>query len=448
MTSFAYAKIDGQFEDSTEVQFISINSDEAVARGGHAVNRRSCTCEFFTTMNLICKHIFKFLEIQEFELYDPSLCSKRWTKMYYEQSHPALDDVENVDSPNSTSFTRIRCPEEKDKYRKTATVTKEINNLAASMSKDRYSYFLEKITALRNEMFNQPNDTTEEQIATRSSRITVSADVHNVPSSKNSLRPRIQHLSNTHSIHTRPSNDLDEIVQADAENENDRGDTENEIVRADAENDIVRADAENEVVESDGLSEVVVADAPCEGYEVEDSPTLLPESQKLTMKLPNKIKQIGRPKGSGLTVIGTKRKAINLVNINSKKRKVEKGSGSKINVVAVAGVNSDKSKKKNTGKGDGGSTDTATVADVPAKSKKNKAEKGDGTRLMADVPAKATTKFVDLNSKEQGKLIVKWLTNFSVEELQLKKVINFGSGSLTNKLILKLLSFFRLKCGK
>ncbi len=84
LTSFIFDKVECQFEDAAKVQFISINSDEGIARGGHIVMRRSCTCEFFSTMNLICKHIFKFLDIRELELYDPTLCSKRWTKKYYE----------------------------------------------------------------------------------------------------------------------------------------------------------------------------------------------------------------------------------------------------------------------------------------------------------------------------------------------------------------------------
>ena len=40
------------------------------------------------------------------------------------------------------------------------------------------------------------------------------------------------------------------------------------------------------------------------------------------------------------------------------------------------------------------------------------------------VPGKTIKKFIELSSNEQGKLIVQWLNNLSVENLQLKKVTN------------------------
>lgn len=55
------------------------------------------------------------------------------------------------------------------------------------------------------------DDPIKERNATPSSRITVSADVHDVPGRKNSAQPRAQTVTNTNGW---PSNDLDEIIEA------------------------------------------------------------------------------------------------------------------------------------------------------------------------------------------------------------------------------------------
>lgn len=339
------------------------------------------------------------MEVREFELYDPTLCSKRWTKIYYEESHPALQHVEKIDSPNSTSFTRIRCPDEKDKYKKAATVTKEINNLACTMSESKHKFYLEKLTALRNEMLGGPEDYTEDNLedyledqredhpeddrnetrnAPCGSRMMVLADVHVGRGSENSAQLPTQSAAETRSVQNYAMVDLDEITVAST----------------------------NELVE-----------APNEIVEVGESSCFKDSTQSFPIKLPNKIVQIGRPKGSGLTVIGTQRKVKNVVNIKSKQIKITKD-------VPVADV--PKSKKRRVGH-DGDDTVAVAVADVPVESKKRRLEKGVATATIK--------KFIDLSSKEQGSLIVKWLTNYSAEELQMKKVIKSVLEIIERKLI-------------
>lgn len=85
-------------------------------------------------------------------LFAPELCATRWTKHYYNASHPALQMNENIPPATPMYIRKIRAPEEKDKYKTAASLTKDINSLVSTMVTGEYTYFLEKINDLRKEI--------------------------------------------------------------------------------------------------------------------------------------------------------------------------------------------------------------------------------------------------------------------------------------------------------
>lgn len=226
---------------------------------GYTVSKDSCSCMFFKTMNLPCKHIFKVLAMTGCEMFVPSLCSIRWTKNYYYKSHPALSAYEQIPAPKPLSIRQIRIPEEIEKYKKTAVVSKELNNLASAMSNSQYNYFMDKMYALKNEMIH-PNI----HVASINNNSVELPSNHDTSTNNDAIPdplcvPSLSHIrSSSHS-----DNSVNEKISQIAQQLNQSGQSDNAT---------------------------------------KDRALLA------TVQLPTKIVSIGRPKGSGLTVIGTKRK--------------------------------------------------------------------------------------------------------------------------------------------
>lgn len=103
------------------------------------------------TMQLPCKHVMKVLEMQNANLYAPMLCSKRWTKQYFNQSHPVLSAHDKIPQPPVYVHT-VKVPSEIDKYKQISKVSKEICNLGAGMSTGEFQYYMEKMNHLKNAM--------------------------------------------------------------------------------------------------------------------------------------------------------------------------------------------------------------------------------------------------------------------------------------------------------
>ncbi len=131
-------------------------------QAGYIVTKESCSCIFYSAMRVPCRHIFKLLQAEECDLFVPSLCLERWTKRYYNQSHPALSAGDQIVLPRPIHVQWIRVPDEISKYRKAANITKQINNLAASMSTSQYDYYMTKLNNLHHDMTNPDESVLEE----------------------------------------------------------------------------------------------------------------------------------------------------------------------------------------------------------------------------------------------------------------------------------------------
>lgn len=96
-------------------------------------------------MDLPCKHLMHFCQRNDVDSFLPHLCAKRWSKNYYNASHPGLQLKENVLSTAPIYIQAVRTPLEKDKYKKSANVTKEINLFMSTMPPDKFAYFKDAI---------------------------------------------------------------------------------------------------------------------------------------------------------------------------------------------------------------------------------------------------------------------------------------------------------------
>lgn len=152
-----------EYEKASLVQFLSITEDAAVTYSnggtGHIVSNTSCSCMYFTAMSIPCRHIFQFLLSNQLDAFVPDICATRWKLDYYYNAHPAINESSHVPPPQPASFVKLRIPSEIQKYKQTATVTRDINNLMSNMSNAQFNYFYGKLVDLKAETLagNQDN---------------------------------------------------------------------------------------------------------------------------------------------------------------------------------------------------------------------------------------------------------------------------------------------------
>lgn len=213
LTPFAFKKLQLQHELSDVIEFIVMRDDSAVTEksngNGHSVSDQHCTCLYFSSMQMPCRHLFQFWKTKKINLFQPFLCAKRWTKSYYYTSHPAINSMQPLPPHQPIHVTRVRVPAEIEKYKKSATATKEINNLVSNMSNSQFDYFMGKINEIRSEMISESSvvQPTNRQAET-SQDIVQQNQVENLAQKKYSVRPcnqRQQFLSQIANIPTEPT---------------------------------------------------------------------------------------------------------------------------------------------------------------------------------------------------------------------------------------------------
>lgn len=244
---------------------------------------------FATSMKLPCRHVFQLLQSTNDDLFVPALCDVRWTKQYYYKSHPALSAYEQIPHPQPVSVSRTRVPAEIEKYKKASTITKEMTNFAASMSTDQFDYYLIKMQSLNDEMKNPA--TTE---------------LHNHPL----LHDSVTNQSPANNVHNIVPNNakVNAIVPLDIGNVTattyapNRGQNVLKHIAATATSTYIPN--RNENILNSAASTSTVPSLTVSGTQ---GITIARTDRELlaNAKLPSKIVSIGRPKGSGQTIIGT-----------------------------------------------------------------------------------------------------------------------------------------------
>ena len=67
------------------------------SRGVEKVSRNSCTCLFFSTMRLPCRHIIAVRQAAGENMYDESLCDIRWTNDFFKNNERIFSKSFTVD---------------------------------------------------------------------------------------------------------------------------------------------------------------------------------------------------------------------------------------------------------------------------------------------------------------------------------------------------------------
>lgn len=155
LTSYVFDKLSDEYKKSEKVPFASLNDGVALTKYGQFqeifTKEDCCTCGFFKTMHLPCRHIFQFRKSSNLDLFEPSLCAMRWSKQYYYEWHPALNCV-TLSNRIANKCTVVRVPEEIEKYKSAAKLTTDINGDLSSLSPAQYNVYMDKLKNLRSEI--------------------------------------------------------------------------------------------------------------------------------------------------------------------------------------------------------------------------------------------------------------------------------------------------------
>lgn len=93
------------------------------------------------------------------EMFSPEICAPRWRAQYYNASHPALQMNTPIPATVPIYIQKVRVPEEKDRYKAAASVTKEINTLVSHMATGEYTFFMEQLKNFKKRIVNPSIET-------------------------------------------------------------------------------------------------------------------------------------------------------------------------------------------------------------------------------------------------------------------------------------------------
>ena len=124
-------KIKSEFEGSFEIESTTQCSVTATCC--------ECNCSFRKTMQLPCRHIFAIRRKCEIPIFDPNLCSVRWTLRYYKSSNHVLCDNPLPDYRDAESSVDVSVVHpisrpilsQQEKYRKAFHVSQKLASLAS-----------------------------------------------------------------------------------------------------------------------------------------------------------------------------------------------------------------------------------------------------------------------------------------------------------------------------
>lgn len=165
LTNFACEKLRLEYDKFENVELIDIvnNSGKTVYKEQMInVSVNNCECWFFKTMELPCRHIFKLLSDTSQDLFAADVCSRRWTRNYYNKSHPALNLGDTTLIRKSCTYIqKYKSPSEVDKYKKCAKITKNINDLISTKPNDVYNHYIILLRQIESELGSNQSITVQ-----------------------------------------------------------------------------------------------------------------------------------------------------------------------------------------------------------------------------------------------------------------------------------------------
>lgn len=151
LTSFAFTKLRDEYAKLENVEFKDVNEQNEFATAifkDHEIKVTSTTCEcwFIVTMMLPCRHILAYLKRKDEDLFVPHLCAERWTRSYFNISHPAIANNINTNSiQTAVTFTEKKTTAEVDKYKKKFNLTKSMCEIMSTKPTDQFDHFYNQL---------------------------------------------------------------------------------------------------------------------------------------------------------------------------------------------------------------------------------------------------------------------------------------------------------------
>lgn len=160
LTSFAYKNYAEESVKSVDVVFNQLTD----ITGGCLQRNiqidtsfRDCTCRFYKTMNLPCRHIIALLRVKGQPLFNPELCADRWTRQKAQfiseleyaapSSIPTASQLQIVQSLNTAPRTRRLTPNEK--FRAAEMETKKFCELLAERPQHEFNALVQSLKKFR-----------------------------------------------------------------------------------------------------------------------------------------------------------------------------------------------------------------------------------------------------------------------------------------------------------
>lgn len=149
LTQFAFSHVKTQIDRIADVQFSIVEEDRAFVFGANhtftEVSAQQCTCEFFKTMRLPCKHILAFLAKKEENQFQPAVCNQRWYK-----STLSKCSLSELNTDTSTEVIVIsqnpRALSKNEKYRKVSAVLSSITDNVIDLPQPLFDTYLLELT--------------------------------------------------------------------------------------------------------------------------------------------------------------------------------------------------------------------------------------------------------------------------------------------------------------
>ncbi|CAG5075431.1 Protein of unknown function, partial [Cotesia congregata] len=156
VTNYAFNFIKKELEKMHKLELIynenlNVYQQNLTPTGIISTTSSSCDCLERTSMILPCRHIFMVRKIENKNLFEESLCDKRWTSDYYYNTQRVFSTVQEeilIPEPVITSTQyKQKVLSENEKYKKSLEVVKKLPALAAEVGT---KLFLKRFEVLVN----------------------------------------------------------------------------------------------------------------------------------------------------------------------------------------------------------------------------------------------------------------------------------------------------------
>ncbi|KAG8174278.1 hypothetical protein JTE90_021712 [Oedothorax gibbosus] len=166
LTKFAADHVIDEYRASMKITFSNVGEDSAnLCTKSRIITTTvsSCSCGGTTSMGLPCRHLMALRKLKALPVFEPDHCRQRWTRSYYLLSHPVYSTtISSTEGQHAQVEAIKKTQTECQKYSAANKLTQEINSVLATMSKDKYIYYFEKLKEFHSLITNEKRFNVEQ----------------------------------------------------------------------------------------------------------------------------------------------------------------------------------------------------------------------------------------------------------------------------------------------